>query len=44
MNASAHQRSEVGDPLWLQAVVSYLMWVLGTKLRFSGRAICALNH
>lgn len=27
----------------LQVIVSHLMWVLGTKLKFSGRAAGALN-
>jgi hypothetical protein len=27
-----------------QRVVSYLMWMLGTKLRSSGKAISSLNH
>jgi hypothetical protein len=28
----------------LEMVVSHLMWVLGTKLGSSGRAVSALNH
>jgi hypothetical protein len=30
--------------LELPAVVSYLMWVLGTELRCSKRVVCALQH
>jgi hypothetical protein len=30
--------------LELQAVVRYLMWVMGTELRSSGRVVNALNH
>jgi hypothetical protein len=39
-------RSEVLDPqeLELQTTVSYLMWVLGTKLGSSMKAACLLNH
>jgi hypothetical protein len=28
----------------IQAVSGHLTWVLGTELRSSGRAICALYH
>lgn len=47
MNGRAYrdQRSRIPLDPRLQAVVSCLMWVLGVKLRFSGRAaVCALNH
>lgn len=29
--------------LELQAVLSHLIWMLGTKCRPSGKAVCALN-
>lgn len=37
---------ERSDPLQLklQAFVSHLVWVLGTRLQFSVRAVSALNH
>lgn len=42
--ASGGQK-RVLDPLELklQGVVSHLMWVLGTKLKFSASSVCALT-
>ena len=36
----------VSDPLELELeeVVSCLMWMLGTRLRFSSQTVCALSH
>lgn len=30
--------------LELQAIVSYLAWLLGTELGSSAKAVCAFNH
>jgi|UPI0000F4FFFE hypothetical protein len=45
MTAGAGEDQEVLDPLELelQAVLSYPLWVLGIKIRSSGRAACVLN-
>lgn len=44
---SAHgEQKRTFDPveLELQVVVSHPMWVLGTRLGSSSRAVCALKH
>lgn len=38
-----HQKASDPLELKLQAVVSYLMWVLGVELRSSGRAVSTPN-
>lgn len=45
-NAGAHGiQKRVLDLLnWIQAVLSHLIWVLGSKPEFSARAASALKH
>lgn len=38
------QKHQVPLELQLQAIISWPMWMLGTELRLSRRALCASNH
>jgi hypothetical protein len=39
-----HLHARRGRQISLQMVLSYTMWLLGIKLRTSGRAVSTLNH